>query len=283
MADEYSQELQMAISVAKRVGDMILFPSFGKATGVQQKADGSLVSDQDKLASEAAITALKQAFPYGIVEEETLLDERTPSGLWWTIDPLDGSREFIQGTGNDYSVLIGLCSGYTPVMGVAYKPHHQELFWAIKGRGAFLQRKDGSSQRLQVSAAADKTVITSLSRNGAISELVVQLLGGQRIAMGGSAKFLEIAKGKATLGYQPPENRMYLWDIAPVYLIVREAGGLYTTASGGEISFDGPLQYHQGIAVANTKELHAQLVEAHLMVRKAVLKSGDSDDLALYH
>ena len=263
VSELYETELRTVINLLKTVGEEILFPHYGKATGVQRKSDGTLSCDQDRIASARIREVLKKEFPeYGMVEEESGIDQRAEDGFCWTIDPLDSTRGYInqEGINNlDYASVVGLFQGYQPVMGLMFKPHKQELVWAVQGRGAF-REYDHGPEKLQVSDSADLKMVVSVHRRSEALDEVIRRLNidpSWVMLVGGSTKFVEIAKGTATVGYQPPENTMSIWDIAPIEVIVTEAGGMFTDAQGRTMDYTQTETVHRGGVIAtNSRENH---------------------------
>ncbi len=261
------RELRTTMELVTEVGNKVLLPHYGQATGIKKKPDGTSSCDQDHIASARIRDVLSHEFPeYGLLEEESGLDQRGEGRFCWTVDPLDSTRGYInqEGINNlDYAIVVGLLLGYQPVMGVMFKPHKQELVWAVQGRGAF-RAYDNDEKQLLVSGSTDLKIVVSVHRRSEKLEEVIQRLSIAQtdiMPVGGSTKFVEIAKGTATAGYQPPENTMSLWDIAPIEVIVKEAGGLFTDAEGKAINHtQQDTAYRKGVIAANNKVVHRNIL-----------------------
>jgi 3'(2'), 5'-bisphosphate nucleotidase len=183
---------------------------------------------------------------FGYISEETYKDEAALSQeLVWIIDPLDGTRDFIQKTG-EYAVHIALVKEKRPILAVVAVPEGEKLYYAIKGGGAFVETRQGQSQKIQVSSPEniqDLTVVVSRShRNERLDYLLEKLPFANQKAVGSvGCKIATIVEQKADVyislsGKSAPKD----WDIAAPELILTEAGGKYT-------HFDGtPLQYNTG-------------------------------------
>lgn len=128
--------LETVISVAKSAGT-VLAHEFSHINKYDAKGDHDIVTQADYQSEALIIRELQAAFPeYGIITEESP-NIKGQSGYCWYIDPLDGTNNFI--TGNPYFVVsIGLAYQHEVVLGVVYNPISNELFYAEKGRGAFL-------------------------------------------------------------------------------------------------------------------------------------------------
>ncbi len=183
---------------------------------------------------------------FGYISEETYkVQAALTQELVWIIDPLDGTRDFIQKTG-EYAVHIALVKEKRPILAVVAVPEAEKLYYAIKGGGAFVETRQGQSQKIQVSSRKniqDLTVVVSRShRNERLDYLLEKLPFANQKAVGSvGCKIATIVEQKADVyislsGKSAPKD----WDIAAPELILTEAGGKYT-------HFDGtPLQYNTG-------------------------------------
>src|SRR6476469_3820879 len=118
---------------------------------VQSKSDLSPVTAADEAANVCLLEKLRGAFPDdGFLSEESP-DDGTRFGKRrvWIIDPLDGTRDFLAQTG-DFCVLVGLTIDGAPVLGVVYQPVKNELYFALRGGGAFVEA-DGTTRKLGAS------------------------------------------------------------------------------------------------------------------------------------
>ena len=183
---------------------------------------------------------------FGYISEETYkLQAALTQELVWIIDPLDGTRDFIQKTG-EYAVHIALVKEKRPILAIVAVPEAEKLYYAIKGGGAFVETRYRQSQKIQVSSREniqDLTVLVSRShRNERLDYLLQKLPFANQKAVGSvGCKIATIVEQKADVyislsGKSAPKD----WDIAAPELILTEAGGKYT-------HFDGtPLQYNTG-------------------------------------
>ncbi|CAA3010987.1 Inositol monophosphatase [Olea europaea subsp. europaea] len=135
--------LIQAVDAAKRAGEIIR-SGFYQTKHVEHKGEVDLVTETDKRCEEVIFNFLKQHYPnHKFIGEETtaasgaseLTDEPT-----WIVDPLDGTTNFVHGF-PFVCVSIGLTIGQIPTVGVVYNPIMNELFTAIRGKGAFLNGK----------------------------------------------------------------------------------------------------------------------------------------------
>ena len=187
----------------------------------------------------------KEDFVY--ISEETYqsqLDSQGNSEWVWIIDPLDGTRDFIEKTG-EYAVHIALVKERRPILAVVAVPEAEKLYYALIGGGAFAETR-GSKVPVKVASRErieDLTVVVSRThRNATLDNLLQKLPCKQQKAIGSvGCKIAAIVEQKADVyislsGKSAPKD----WDIAAPELILTEAGGQFT-------HFDGtPLQYNTG-------------------------------------
>lgn len=267
------RELRHALAVVREGGE-ILKKNFGHPPGIRTKEDGTRSCDMDITIADLVIGRFQRAFPdHGFVEEEYLRDDRGKKTYTWTIDPLDSTEHYIRGDNHHYGILLSLLKlpDYRPLLGAVYKPHFDELCYALDGRGTWQEIEKGNPQRIFVAETDEIFLIVSKSRQvDEIQHFAEQLHPQTTIHRAGSAKFLEIARGRAgeqvvTVGYQPPRNITHIWDNVPLDIIVREAGGYFRTANGVEMDYSkqGVFVNQEGILVTNTERMLHLAKEAH--------------------
>lgn len=198
------------------------------------KDDQSPVTRADRRSHEIISLGLNRRWPsIPVISEEqhdVPLISRVAWQHFWLVDPLDGTKEFIKGNG-EYTVNIALIENEAPVVGVIYAPNTDELYYAVRGKGAYRVISDGHDERLRaISPGSGErlTIITSRSHKGPevcayISEMEARGYRVEELAMGSSLKFCRIAEGRAHI--YPRYGTTMEWDIAAGQLIVEEAGG----------------------------------------------------------
>jgi 3'(2'), 5'-bisphosphate nucleotidase len=202
------------------------------------------VTDADHHAEasiEAALPGIAPGIP--IVSEEAACAGRIPAveDRFWLVDPLDGTREFIDRNG-EFTVNIALIEHRTPVLGVVLAPASGRLFAGVVGTGAFVE--DQSGRRSAVACrgvpAAGLTVVSS-RLHGDIQALDAFLAGrvvGSHIHAGSSLKFCLVAGGEADL--YPRFGRTMEWDTAAGHAVLRAAGGRVCVLGGDELVYGKP-------------------------------------------
>ena len=197
---------------------------------VQLKSDDSPLTKADQAANAVickGLEALSAQFP--IISEENKeipYEERKNFETHWLVDPLDGTKEFIKRNG-EFTVNIALVHQQQTTLGVVYIPCEEELYWAVKGKGAF-KVKNGAEE--QIFAADFKmtdpnlNVVCSRSHlNEATQAFIDQLSTPQLVPKGSSLKFLTIAKGESHL--YPRLGPTMEWDTGAAQIVLEEAGG----------------------------------------------------------
>lgn len=225
---EIKPELLM---IARKAGDAIMaIYQDEERFDVEQKSDDSPLTAADKAANSIICDALDQlSLKYPIISEENkAIDyaERKNFDRVWLIDPLDGTKEFIKRNG-EFTVNIALLEKGSVIMGVVYAPALDEMYWGLKGEGAYLV---GSNGEEQLSAHSFKStdsglrVVCSRSHlNEETQAFLDNLDAPVKVAKGSSLKFLILANGDAD--YYPRLAPTMEWDTGAAQIILEEAGG----------------------------------------------------------
>ncbi|OGH68917.1 MAG: hypothetical protein A3J66_02125 [Candidatus Magasanikbacteria bacterium RIFCSPHIGHO2_02_FULL_47_14] len=252
------------IPIARKAGEEILRYYQEKYT-IWDKPDHSPVTEADLAANNIILKALAGISPFPILSEETKDDlRRQQSEAIWIVDPLDGTRDFIKKT-DEFAVMIGLAVAGQPVLGVVYNPARDELHYAEKGRGSFLQV--GSAKPLQISV--DKSHDSSdvrlvLSRSHLKPEEIelakqfhIQTMhscGGTGIKMG------RIAEGLYDL-YLNMSSGCGEWDTCAPEVILQEAGGVVTDMFGKQFLYNQENVKRVHGVIATNGIIHDKIIE----------------------
>src|ERR1044071_5427060 len=162
---EFERELRVGIELARRAGEAALV-YYGKPMRVEHKElFDEPVTQADRAVNELIVRALREHFPEdGVLAEESVdTDRRIGRRRAWMIDPIDGTKGFIAGTG-DFCVQIGLAVEGRAALGILYAPATDVLYWAARGHGAWVVRPTSEADR---SLKAERLRVTnemSLSR-----------------------------------------------------------------------------------------------------------------------
>tara|TARA_Y100000310_G_C20510558_1_gene728625 strand:- start:225 stop:1019 length:795 start_codon:yes stop_codon:yes gene_type:complete len=255
-----SQELNFAIELALD-GGQILLDGYNADYRIEKKEDGSIVTSVDHSVSRLICERVRTFYPdFALLDEENGdTTERFQRDFCWVTDPLDSTRDYVDRK-DGYSIIIGLMHQGIPILGVNYRPQIDELTYAVRGEGAYLI-KAGIKDRIQVSQDEEINVLHTRSRYGENLERMIDKLNPvSKIAMGGFAKVIEVAKGSGNLFLSPLGNNFHLWDICGTSIILEEAGGKITDINGQEINFSQlDVKYSCGI-IAASKKIHGKVL-----------------------
>ena len=251
--------LNTAIKAARSAGTIINRASLDlDLLKVNTKAPNDFVTEVDHAAEAAIIETLLGAYPgHGILAEESgSAHGAKDSEYVWIIDPLDGTTNFIHGF-PVYAVSIALAFRGQVQQAVVYDPNRNDLFYASKGRGAFLNdRRLRVSKRVRLAECLIGTGFPfrkgdDFKRYLQMFELVMQGCAGLRRPGSAALDLCYVAAGR-TDGFF--ETGLSPWDIAAGALLVTEAGGLVG-------NFTGEADYlYQREVVAGSPKIYGQLV-----------------------
>lgn len=200
---------------------------------VENKADDSPVTKADHAAHmviDQGLTSL--ALNYPVLSEEGGMPEFSERSSWqryWLVDPLDGTKEFINKNG-EFTVNIALIEDGEAILGLVYVPVTQTLYYGLKGQGAWKEEK-GAKTELKVSAVntQDTLAVVGSRRHGAeaLDELlkhVAEVFDDiNLVSMGSSLKICAIAEG--TAHWYPRLALTSEWDTAAAHAVLNAAGG----------------------------------------------------------
>jgi myo-inositol-1(or 4)-monophosphatase len=234
---DYDKILNTAIKAAKKAGDIILH---NKAKTIEIKSKSDYVTEVDVKCQDEIKSIISAEFP----DHKFLAEEDggsfTPQDKLWIIDPLDGTTNFIHDLKHS-AVSIAYFSNDEVKVGVIYLPYDDELFYAVKGKGAFLNKA-------KISISKENDISRSLIATGmpfripekkeayfdCLSDVLGKCSGLRR--MGSAAIDLAyIACGRFDGFF---EGWLSPWDIAAGILIIEEAGGKITDFKGEKEYFD---------------------------------------------
>lgn len=246
------QHLNDLIHASYDAGALIMrYASDYTAVDVEQKKDGTPVTKVDQEAEDIILAVLKRIAPHiPIVAEEQCaagnIPDLTGHDAFWLVDALDGTKEFISGTG-EFTVNIALIDKGEPVFGVIYAPARGDLYYAAKGHGAYKKSYANAHdpakreavdalpfQRINV-RPMDTSLTLVTSRRQKTSSQLRELFNTYRIVdrlhCGSSLKFCLIAEGKADI--YPRLGPTSEWDTGAGDAILREAGGALIDMDNG--------------------------------------------------
>jgi 3'(2'), 5'-bisphosphate nucleotidase len=262
-AGELQHELDVAMHLARQAGEAVM-RYYRTGLDVQKKAGDEPVTMADRVADALIVRGLRAAFPNdGLLTEESDDDfSRLEKERVWIVDPLDGTTEFINETG-DFSVQIALTLRGRPVLGVVYQPTEALLYRAVRGGGAFCV-KNGQTLRLRVSTETDPPRMclgASRSHYSAFVRAARQKLGIREVRRVGSVglKVGMLAQGTCDLYLATTVAKE--WDLCAPHLLLEEAGGTLTNLCGERPIYNQPKVAECRGLIASNGQIHAHLVE----------------------
>ena len=281
-AGPLGRELTVAIELARRAGALVaqVRAGGGEALGVELKAGDEPVTVADRAASELIVAGLRAEFPDDVVISEENADDlaRLTARRVWFIDPIDGTKDFIAGRPG-FSVMIGLCEGHAPVLGVVYQPTGDRLFWAAPGAApdggaaAWFAAPGEAPRRLHVSEVRDAAgirLVASASHRTAAIDAVKSALGiADELNIGSVGLKLALISLAERELYVNPSPKCKAWDTCAPEAILRAAGGVITDTHGEALRYDqADLGRGSGL-VASNGHVHAEVLArlAHLFPR----------------
>lgn len=246
---------QTAEEAARRAGHVLR--AWSSKFTVREKSKSNLVTEADEAAQLAIYEFIHGRYPsHRFCGEEGLSVEAGDSPFRWVIDPLDGTTNYVHGFPY-YAVSIGLeCRGEM-IVGVVYDPVHDELFQAVRGEGATLNRRPlhcsdvgGLDRALLI---ASLPVATSES-DAAVRRFLRTLGAAQTVQRTGSAalNLANVAAGRVD-GFW--STSLKPWDMAAGILLVEEAGGQISQIDGSQFQLEEP-----NLLATNGSNIHQQLI-----------------------
>ena len=245
----WSHELEVARTAARAAGAAVMEFYVKQSAGKYVKIDGSVVTDADLAADRIIRAAILDAFPNdALLTEEGVDDEaRLGNSRVWIVDPIDGTNQFVDQTG-EFDMLIALVVDGRPVVAVTYQPTDDMLLSAVVGQGATIERH-GISEPLRLSPLPQEQpprLMTSVwlgyPENFPFFERMAIRLGAPapQVSKVGISLRRIMPEGQvadAVVGYKIGETIdeqtfAWEWDFAAPDLIIHEAGGAMTDLPG---------------------------------------------------
>lgn len=248
MTDIADDLLDAVAAIAESAGRAII-EVYETDFAVESKHDASPITEADRRANEvirAGLEALPDPRPILSEEARTVPWEvRRHWREYWLVDPLDGTKEFIQRNGQ-FTVNIALVRGGQPVLGVVHVPVTGVTYGGIVGRDAWRRATGGKKQQIRVRPLGEGPVrvVGSRSHRGPDLDGYLARLGPhEMVPMGSSLKFCLVAEGGADV--YPRLGPTSEWDTAAAEAVLRAAGGR-VVANDGE-----PVKYNKGPDLLN--------------------------------
>jgi 3'(2'), 5'-bisphosphate nucleotidase len=238
---ELKSFIEPIVTLAEDAGRAIL-EVYSTDFEVQSKADESPLTQADLASHNCIVAGLEQLTPdMPIISEESGLpdfEERRSWDRYWLIDPLDGTKEFVN-RNDEFTVNIALIDKNRPVFGVVHVPVQTKTYVGCEGLGAELRDGDNVPEPIRVNTVSTDPVrvVGSRSHRGASLDAYLEALGEHdMVPMGSSLKFCVVAEGGADL--YPRLGPTSEWDTAAAQAVVEQAGGSVVTLDGHAMTYN---------------------------------------------
>ena len=240
--------VDFAVNAARRAGRITLDWYQLRGLSVTPKSDGSPVTEADYAAERFLRSEISATYPDDTIRGEEEGDQAGRSGRMWVIDPIDGTKAFAQGVPL-FATLLALIDEQGPAVGVICLPALDECVWAGRGRGAVW---NGDPCRVSSRTGLDESYVCTSGLSywpeRALSR--VRAAGARIRTWGDAYGYALVATGRAEAMVDP---ECFDWDVAPMSVIIAEAGGRFSDTAGTD-------DWRSGSAVATNGDLHDELL-----------------------
>lgn len=239
--------LPKLVTLARAASEVVLRVYAGQHV-VRRKADASPVTEADEAAEEVILAGLRQLTPdIPAISEEAVgrgdfhFDPDRPPHRYWLVDPVDGTKEFVNRTG-EFTINIGLAEEGRPVLGVLHAPLLNVTYTAAGPGTAAVHRGDSAAVPIHARRPPSSGLVVLGSRSHgnkpAVSAYLEDFKVAERRIMGSAIKFALIAEGSADL--YPRFGPTMEWDTCAGHAILESAGGRVTSLSGETLRYGKP-------------------------------------------
>lgn len=238
--------VNVLIDIARKAGKAIL-AVYKEPFEVEIKADNSPLTKADKASNEIILAGLKEHYPtVPFISEEakqTAYAERKDWKYCWSIDPLDGTKEFIKKNG-EFTVNIALLEDGNPIFGLIYVPAQNTIYHAQKAKGAYKIVAGDMPKKLMVSTIQKNEPVVIVASRSHLNQATVDFIEEQKdkyglvdtVSAGSALKFCLVAEGKAH--FYPRFAPTMEWDTAAGHIIATEAGATVTKVDGSPLTYN---------------------------------------------
>ena len=228
------------------------------------KSDNSPITEAD-IASNKIIQKIISTSDYPILSEETKDNKkRLEKETVWIIDPLDGTSDFINKTG-EFTIMIGLVRKQVPVLGIIYCPPQNTLYVAQQNQGSY-QLAGEKWSKMSVSTISDLTksrTVYSRHHSEESERLFFKYIKTKKLTKRGSSlKAIDVASGTSEL-YFTSTNKIKQWDTCASYCLVKEAGGNMTDVYGNDLNYNIDDVNHQNGIIVSNGLVHEKVINSY--------------------
>jgi 3'(2'), 5'-bisphosphate nucleotidase len=256
---EVFPETELAFDAINAAAKKVL-EIYGADFQASEKADKSPVTLAD-IESHKTISSILSKSGIAVVSEEGEEQAGNSKPRFWLVDPLDGTKEFVDKNG-EFTIMVALVENAKPVAGLISHPLAGSVYVAQKGHGAF-KFGGGEWKQLHVSSAGSLNGSRAVISRSHVSQEELDFISSIGLSghtrLGSSLKALRICSGDAEL-YFAANNKMKQWDTCASYCLVIESGGRMTDMFGGDIAYTADAASHgKGVVISNGR-VHQEFI-----------------------
>ncbi|MDR9425106.1 MAG: 3'(2'),5'-bisphosphate nucleotidase CysQ [Marinobacter sp.] len=235
----YSSILPDLLKIADEASEKVLH-IYQSDFKVNYKEDQSPITAADLASHDIIVRGLRRITrDIPVLSEEGAeipWEERKHWRRFWLIDPIDGTKDFTQRTG-EFTVNIALIEDGEPVMGVVAAPALKEVYWGVQGEGAHKRDRTGRSHPIRVAEPRDslRVVASKNHLNEETRAFIAKLGPHETVQAGSSLKFCRLAEGHADI--YPRMGPTSEWDTAAAHAVLLAAGGKVQTTDGKPLKY----------------------------------------------
>ena len=231
---------------------------YKKGLKIEIKNDGSPVSNGDLKVNELICKKIKKLTPkIPIISEETVnLKEKNKNSIFWLIDPIDGTKEYISGK-DEYTLNAALVIDKKPVVGLVGVPKKKQLFYSY-GIGKSFVKENNNEMKINCKKKDGRKNIVALSSTSKPSEIIIKKLKEYSVSsiskVASSYKFCLIANG--TFDIYAAKERANEWDYAAGHAVAENAGAIITTLDNQPFLYGKEDYKNQSLLMLRSKNLN---------------------------
>jgi 3'(2'), 5'-bisphosphate nucleotidase len=241
MTYDPNQMLLEVTALAREAGRAIL-EVYASSFSVQEKEDRSPLTEADLRSEKLILAGLKRIAPeIPVLSEESAQAQWSTRRNWdrlWVVDPLDGTKEFVQRNG-EFTVNIALVDNHRPVLGIVHAPVLERDYYACEGVGAFRSNARSVGQPIRVArrGPGPLRVVGSRSHRGSSLDAFLERVGPHEfVEVGSSLKLCLVAEGLADV--YPRMGPTSEWDTAAGQCVLEQAGGQVLKLDGEPLEYN---------------------------------------------
>ena len=256
-------ETNLAINAAIKAGKAVI-EVYKNNFSYQVKDDNSPITEAD-IKSNGIIQEVLSTTNIPILSEESIDNlMRLKHEKIWIVDPLDGTSDFVEKTG-EFTIMISLVQSSKPILGVIYWPTEDKLYVAQKNQGAY-ELFSGHWKKLNVNNISNLEKCHAVISRHHLSESDKKFIKKLNLLefnqKGSSLKVLDVCSGKAEV-YLTTTNKIKQWDTCASYCLISESGGTMTSMNGEDLEFNTELINHKNGLLVTNGSIHNKIVKKY--------------------